>query len=141
MDSRTIDYYNNNAETYSGAKVVCADVCEWQPAKKYDGVWANASLLHLPANEIEKFVLRLPLILKNGGVAFISIKSGIADGYDDKGRFFTNFTEEMMRGILAKSDSLDLIDCWRTSDELRRGGFEWVNFLIRNCGGTDERNV
>ena len=121
------------AEAYSGAKVMCADVCEWQPDKKYDGVWANASLLHLPASEIENFVLRLPLILKNGGVAFISMKSGIADGYDDKGRFFTNFTEEMMHGILEKSDSLELVDCWRTGDELQRGGFEWVNFLIRNC--------
>ena len=120
------------AEVYSGAKVMCTDLCEWQPDKKYDGVWANASLLHLPADEIEKFILRLPEILKNDGVAFVSMKSGIDTGFDEKGRYFTNFTEQMMQVILTKTDSLELIDCWRTGDELQRDGFEWVNFLIRN---------
>lgn len=117
---------------YSGGKVTCTDICEWHPAEKYDGVWANASLLHLPVNEIEKFILRLPEILETGGVAYISMKSGIENGYDDEGRYFSDFTEDRVQQILSKSTALRLIEGWRTRDELRRENFEWLNFIISN---------
>ena len=118
------------ATAYSGGKVTCADICDWQPSEKYDGVWASASLLHLPVNEIEKFILQLPEILEIGGVAYISMKSGIENGYDYKGRYFSDFTEDKIRQILSKSTALRLIESWRTKDELHREDFEWLNFII-----------
>ncbi len=120
------------AAIYSGGKIACVDIRDWRPSKKYDGVWANASLLHLPLNEIEKFILRLSDILEIGGVAYISMKSGIANGYDDKGRYFSDFTEDKVQQILSKSTALRLIECWRTKDELCRENFEWLNFIISN---------
>lgn len=120
------------AADYSGGKVMCADICEWHPNAKYDGVWANASLLHLPQNEIERFILRLSDILKPHGVAYISMKSGIMDGYDDAGRYFTDFTEEKVQQILSKSTALRLIECWRTKDELNRDNFKWINCILKN---------
>ncbi len=123
---------SQKAADYSGGKVMCVDICNWYPAEKYDAVWANASLLHLPQKEIEKFILRLSEILKPYGVAYISMKSGIVDGYDDVGRYFTDFTEEKVQQILSKSTALQLIECWRTKDELNRENFEWINFIIRN---------
>lgn len=44
------------AADYSGAEVSCMRIQEWHPEKKYDGIWANASLPYLLFNEIEKFV-------------------------------------------------------------------------------------
>lgn len=123
---------SKRAVDYSGGKVVCADICDWRPVEKYDGVWANASLLHLPQNEIEKFILRLSDILKPQGVAYISMKSGIEDGYDDSGRYFTDFTEEKVQQIVSKSTALRLIECWRTKDELNRENFEWINCILEN---------
>ena len=122
----------NRAVTYSGGHVMCTDICDWYPTEKYDGVWANASLLHLPPMEIERFILRLPEILEIGGVAYISMKSGIETGYDDKGRYFTNFTEDMVQQVISKSTALRLIECWRTKDELHREDFEWLNCIIGN---------
>ncbi len=120
------------AASYSAGKVICEDICNWHPSGKYDGVWASASLLHLPSDEIEKFILRLPEILESGGIAYISMKSGIEEGYDDSGRYFSNFTEARLQQILSRSTSLRLIECWRTKDELSREDFEWINFILRN---------
>jgi len=61
------------AAAYSGAKVVCADLRTWRPTEKYDGIWANASLLHLSFEEMKHFIIRLPVFLKHNGVAFLSI--------------------------------------------------------------------
>ncbi len=47
------------AADYSGAKVLCKRIQDWYPQEKHDGIWANASLLHLSLDEIEEFVCRV----------------------------------------------------------------------------------
>lgn len=48
---------------YPDAKVQCMSIEDCGAKIQYDGLWANASLLHLPMEEIEKFIGRLDLIL------------------------------------------------------------------------------
>ncbi len=119
------------AAKYSGAPVQCISIEDWEPSIQYDGLWANASLLHLSLDDIKNFLCRLHLILAENGVAYMSFKTGIATGRDEIGRFFTDVSMETVQQMVAKSTAISLIDSWITYDKLNRNDFEWINVILR----------
>lgn len=121
------------AAVYSGTEVTCERIQDWHPQEKYDGIWANASLLHLAFDEIEEFVCRASDYLKPNGVFYISMKKGIQTGCDNNGRFFTDFSEEKVQQIVSKSTAFIVADSWETGDGLSREEFQWINLILKKC--------
>lgn len=121
------------AADYSGVEVICERIQDWHPQEKYDGIWANASLLHLALGEIEDFVCRVSDYLKPNGVLYISMKKGIQTGYDNNGRFFTDFSEEKVQQIVAKSTAFIVTESWESGDALSRDEFRWTNLILKKC--------
>lgn len=119
------------ASDYSGTEVICERIQDWHPQEKYDGIWANASLLHLSFDEIEEFVCRASDYLKPNGVIYISMKKGIQTECDNYGRFFTDFSEERMKQIISKSSAFVIADNWETRDQLNRKDFRWINLILK----------
>lgn len=54
----------------------------------YDGVWANAALLHVPREGLAGVLGRVHSALKPGGLFYASFKTGRAEGRDKFGRYF-----------------------------------------------------
>lgn len=54
----------------------------------YDAVWASASLLHAPAQELTSDLARIHRALKPGGVFVASFKAGSGAGRDGFGRYY-----------------------------------------------------
>jgi SAM-dependent methyltransferase len=54
----------------------------------YDGVWANACLLHVPRPALPGIVARIRRALRPGGVFYASFKAGEAEGRDRFGRYY-----------------------------------------------------
>ncbi|QEN87078.1 class I SAM-dependent methyltransferase [Labrys sp. KNU-23] len=54
----------------------------------YDGVWANACLLHVPRTNLSAIIGRIHRALKPGGVFHASFKAGEAEGRDQFGRYY-----------------------------------------------------
>ena len=54
----------------------------------YDGVWANACLLHVPRPALPGIIGRIHAALKPGGVFYASFKAGEAEGRDMFGRYY-----------------------------------------------------
>lgn len=54
----------------------------------YDGVWANACLLHVPRPALPGIIGRIHTALKPGGVFYASFKAGEAEGRDTFGRYY-----------------------------------------------------
>lgn len=54
----------------------------------YDGVWANACLLHVPRRGLPGILARVHRALRPGGVFYASFKAGEAEGRDRFGRFY-----------------------------------------------------
>ncbi|WHA41940.1 class I SAM-dependent methyltransferase [Agrobacterium larrymoorei] len=54
----------------------------------YDGVWANACLLHVPRSSLPSIIERIYNTLKINGVFYASYKAGEAEGRDDFDRFY-----------------------------------------------------
>ena len=54
----------------------------------YDGIWACASLLHVPAATLPDILARIHRALRPGGVFVASFKAGTGEGRDSMGRYY-----------------------------------------------------
>lgn len=104
---------------------------ELSATEQYDGVWACASILHLPRRELVGVLHKISMALKTGGVLYTSFKCGEYEGIRD-GRFFTDLTEKSLRDLMTEIPSLKIIETWITND-VRPGREEerWINTLAR----------
>lgn len=119
------------ASDYTGVKVECNTIQEWKPEKRYNGIWANASLLHLDIEEIQKFMDRISDMLQDKGVLYFSLKSGIVTGTDSDGRFFTDVSEENIQHFIEKNTDVSIVNMWQTEDKLNREGICWINVILQ----------
>lgn len=102
---------------------------------EFDGVWARASLLHVPRREMDGVFRRFLRALRPAGVWYMSFKFG--DGEEARGgRLFTDSTEEGLRRTIERHPLLTLLRVWRTEDA-RPGarGTVWINALARKGDG------
>lgn len=115
-----------------GIEPINCRIQDWNPDKKYDGIWACASLLHFNTAEFEMFLERLPSYLNVYGVLFASVKSGIPTGFSDDGRFYQNYSEDSIKNTINKYSALRLKELWFSNDSLERDSFRWMNLIIMN---------
>jgi SAM-dependent methyltransferase len=87
----------------------------------YDGVWANASLLHVARESLQIVLRRLAAATRPGGTLHVTVKEGDGERWSVHGhvgapRFFTFWREVALRDVLREAG-------WRV-DEVRRGESE-----------------
>jgi SAM-dependent methyltransferase len=70
---------------------------------KYDGVWANFSLLHAPRAEFPAHLTRICRALRSGGALSLGMKLGTGDGRDRLGRFYTYYSKNELIGLVAEA--------------------------------------
>ncbi|MGP9812828.1 class I SAM-dependent methyltransferase [Rhodopseudomonas sp. NSM] len=63
----------------------------------YDGVWANACLLHVPRDQLGDVLARIRRALKPGGLFYASYKAGVGEGRDKLSRYYNYPTEDWLR--------------------------------------------
>lgn len=117
-------------KVFSG-EIECSDIQNYQPAERYDGIWAYASLIHLQEEEILCFFEKIELLLKANGIIYISGKNGIPTGKAEDGRYFLEFSEYLVEKILIVNEQLKLEQLWYTGDVSGRRGFRWLNVIFR----------
>lgn len=99
--------------------------------EKYDGIWACASILHLPKRELIQVMNRMSAALKKRGIIYTSFKYGTYAG-ERNGRFFTDLTEETFAVLLDQAKGLKLEEQWVTKDvRPDRGDELWLNVILR----------
>lgn len=103
---------------------------DWIAVDPFDGIWCCASIMHLGAEDIEQFFCNLQFNLKQNGILFMSVKTGIETGIDNYGRYFKDFEETDIHELLARHPELKLKEIWYTEDKLTRDTFKWLNVLI-----------
>lgn len=121
------------ATEYTGVVVRCERIQDWFPYEKYAGIWANASLLHMTEKEIRDFLCCCSRSQDDCGALFISVKKDIATGYDESGRFFTGFSEDGIKGLIADEGSYVIKEIWISDDGLKRVEHKWINIILQ-CG-------
>jgi SAM-dependent methyltransferase len=119
------------AANYMGQEVLCRTFKQLSFVQEFDGVWASASLLHVPFDEITEIFLLIDQALKPGGVLYASFKYGDFEG-ERNGRYFTDLTEERLRTLLKPINRLETIETFVT-DDVRKGheGVKWLNVIVQ----------
>lgn len=123
------------ASSYLGepVRVLRFQDIDWRD--RFDGIWACASLLHVPNRELPSVTARLGEALRAGGVIYGSFKYGKGER-EHRGRRFTDLDEPGLASLLDEvahlGQQLAPSDVWITGD-LRPGreSERWLNFLLR----------
>lgn len=115
------------AKNYSSAEVIESSIQNLIIDRQFDAVWACASLLHVPSNELEQAFNKIAQVTKCGGVIYCSFKHGDFEG-ERNGRFFNFRTLDSLKKVLPST--LSIMDHWITGDQRVERNDEWLNVLI-----------
>ena len=114
-----------------GQDVICQLFNELDAINEFDGVWACASLLHLPTNELKQTLKRVEKALKKDGYFYASFKYGDFEGERD-GRYFNDFTEVSFSTLLKEFPNLELQEVEVTTDVIPgRENVSWLNVIMK----------
>jgi SAM-dependent methyltransferase len=102
----------------------------FESTHKFDGIWACASLLHVPADELSNVISKFISLLTETGVFYCSFKLGREEVFRN-GRVFTNLDESSFEQYI-KEEPISIVKQWRTGD-LREGreSEQWLNVILR----------
>lgn len=107
------------------------DQVDWRDV--FDGVWACASLLHVPALDLPAAVRRLRDALKPGGVLWMSFKYGAGERQVGDRRF-TDLDEDAGKALFTTVGGLQCLSVTVTQDVREdRPGERWVSLLARRA--------
>ena len=119
------------AEKEIGQPVQVQRLQHIQYQNQFDGIWACASLLHVPHGELANVFRCLQRALKPGGVLYASFKYG-SEERDKDGRQFTDMNEAGLGQLLNEVDGFSKVDVWASEDRRsERTAEKWLNILLR----------
>ncbi|WP_425046640.1 class I SAM-dependent methyltransferase [Primorskyibacter sp. S87] len=88
------------AGLHAGVTARLASFDDIRGGASYDGIWANFSLLHAPANEFPSHLSAIRQALKPSGIFFIGMKLGSGEGPDRLGRYYSYYKQDELEAIL-----------------------------------------
>ncbi|WP_037079502.1 class I SAM-dependent methyltransferase [Neorhizobium vignae] len=107
------------AARYLGRPVGVLRFGEIDAVSAFDGIWANACLLHAPRGELEGILGRIHKALRPGGVFYASFKAGEAEGYDGLGRYY-NYPSKVWLSAAYEAFTWTSVDI----DEVHGSGYD-----------------
>lgn len=113
-----------------GVKPLETTIQDFKTDSLFDGVWACASLLHLPVEEVLNAFRAISNFLRPNGVFYVSFKYGNGSGVRN-GRLFCDFTPDSLTELCTHSPKLSVQDIWLTNDARPERAMEqWTNALF-----------
>ena len=103
------------------------DAQNWQ--NHFTGIWACASLLHVPFDDLTKLLNDLILCIKSDGILYASFKYGDSEREKD-GRFFCDINEQRWQLIGEQLDSAKPVMIWQTIDNRVDRQEIWWNVIL-----------
>lgn len=116
------------AERLFGIKVKLSSFLSLEEKDKYDGIWAQASILHLEEHDLKTALTLIERALKRDGVFYSSFRKGEGDGYEN-GRWYTNMTERRFLSFLPASLYVEKI--WESQDVRPGVSRTWLSIICR----------
>ena len=96
---------------------------------QFTGIWACASLLHVPFDDLSKILNELITCLKPNGVLYASFKYGDSEREKD-GRFFCDMNEGRWEIIEGQLESAKPLKIWQTIDNRVDRQEIWWNIIL-----------
>ena len=119
------------ARAHSGCEVWQQDFLKLDlPDNRFDGVFANAALFHVPGQELPRVLLELHATLKPGGVLFSSNPHGHNEENWNRGRYGAYHDLETWRRYVSAAGFIELTHYYRPAG-LTREQQPWLASVWR----------
>lgn len=124
-----IEEFCNHAKDLGLKNVYCKKVQDLNYSDMFDGIWACASLLHIPSCELVDVLNKCYRALKDNGIMYCSFKYGDYEGIRN-GRFFFDLREERFRQFISETKFFILEIC--ITEDVRPDRCEkWLNVVLK----------
>lgn len=102
------------------------------PEKHFDGIFANASLFHIPGCELPRVLKELRMTLKSGGALFSSNPRGNNEEGWNRGRYGAYHDIETWRNYMTAAEFVEITHYYRP-DGLPREQQPWLASVWRKA--------
>ncbi|MGC1377263.1 MAG: class I SAM-dependent methyltransferase [Anaerolineales bacterium] len=104
---------------------------------QFDGIWACASLLHVPRLHMTQVVHKLAVALKDNGILYANFVCGEKET-SRGGILFNDYTETQFSAVLYAEPLLRSLRMWKSPDlPPARPDREWLHILARKTGSAN----
>lgn len=119
------------AKNILGINVEQSTYEDYETSLNFDGIWASASLLHVPEEDMVQVVKKFTKKLKVQGIFFMSFKK-YKKNFSNEGRDFTCYEEAGLRKMIQGVEDLDIVKIIETPSA-KEGHEEerWVSAFCR----------
>ncbi len=99
-----VDY----AKNVLGVNVEASTYEDYETSLTFDGIWASASLLHVPEDDMVQIISKYTRMLKMNGIFFISFKK-YKEHFSDEDRDFTCYEAISLREMIEGIETLEIL--------------------------------
>lgn len=118
------------ATTLTGQQAIRTAFQDISFSEEFDGIWACASLLHVPLIELPDVFTRLASALRISGIFYASFKEGQGER-NHNGRRFTDMDEASIDALIRGVAGLKRVELWHADDLRPNRSDKWINVLLR----------
>ena len=118
------------ASIHIGQDVLKLSFAEIDFKEVFDGIWACASLLHVPGDEIEDVFTKVVNSLKMNGVLYMSFYYGDEEG-EQGGRYYKNYRTKSLKELIGHHTDLEIIEIDKCTDVRPDVDKDWIYALVR----------
>jgi len=117
------------ASEVTNTQITCATFDDFTTNRYFDGIWACASLLHVPKQKLADVISKFSNFLKPTGVMYLSFKYGDTERFDGE-RVFSDMNEERLSELISKTPQLYTLKCWKSIDLRGDNRPQWLNIIL-----------
>jgi SAM-dependent methyltransferase len=118
------------AKEFSNANVIQGKIEDVNFDNEFDGIWACASLLHIPSANLPDVFAKISTLLKLNGAFFCCFKLGQFEGIREDGRYFTYLNDESLTKLVSQVHGLVIQKIWVSNDARDDKSVSWINCLM-----------
>lgn len=119
----------NHAKAIGLTNIYCVGVEQMSFDRLFDGIWACASLLHIPYRNLKKAFDRCYAALNENGIIYCSFKYGFYEGNRD-GRYYTDLNEELFQNVI-QGTGFKILNISITEDVRPERHNLWLNVIMK----------
>lgn len=120
------------ARRHSDCEILCQDFLSIDiPAVAFDAIFANASLFHIPSQELPRVLGELHASLRVGGILFSSNPRGSDEGWS--GERYGHFMELDVAGRYLQDAGFELLSHYYRPKGLPREQQPWLAMVSKKC--------
>ncbi len=102
------------------------------PQEDFDGIFANASLFHVPSQELPRILQELHTALRSGGILFTSNPRGNVEGWS--GHRYGNYMEFEVSKAYLEAAGLVVLDHYYRPSDMSCADQPWLAIVSQKAG-------